>query len=87
MTAFDYFEGDTQNFWKLIQIGLNERVLFFSLFGRPRTAAEKVDEILRRVWFNEPIGYEIINFKTSERKRHGNMTVITFKIYLLKNDC
>lgn len=45
MTAFDYFQGDRQNFWKLTSIGLNERGFFFFIWEKP--AVEKMDEICK----------------------------------------
>lgn len=60
--------------------------VFFSLFLE-KPAVEKMDEICKDGWLNEPRYSEIIVFKKRERKRNGNKTVITFKIYLLENDC
>ena len=60
--------------------------VFFFIWEKP--AAEKIDEIYKDglTWWANRYS-EIFIFKKRERKRNGNKTVITFKIYLLENDC
>lgn len=57
---------------------------FFSLFGRNQLQ-RKWTKFARMVWANRY--REIIISKKRERKWNGKKTVITFKIYLLENDC